>query len=280
MAVHLSNPKHCLRKEMIDTIRNSGFGSFFLPSLKCLLQLCDDLRSSTWSGVEFLADVAVGSIFCGRIVLILFGLISIMLPWIVYFPSLVYSISLRLICWVWPSAALAKLLFNSVIRYVLPSLTSLHYRIITPSCCCKSCWLEFSQPHSESEMRQIKAQLGLQTEVCFTACVFYSLNELVSHHQHAGLIRQHVRVQWGLRGDCHLGTGALFMGYEATAPPGPKKLFPWDSPELILPKVWVKAWFTHTQIHRALSRLTGIAVCSALVDQSRKALFQNPLFQF
>lgn len=90
---------------------------------------------------------------------VLFGLISIMLLWIVYFPSLAHSISLRFICWDWPSAPLAKRLFNSVIRYLLPSLTSLPYRLIPPSCCWKGCWSEFSQPHSGSEMRQIKAQL-------------------------------------------------------------------------------------------------------------------------
>lgn len=143
-----SNPKQHLIEEMIDTVRNSQC-CVFLPSLLCPLQLCDDLQSSIWPGVEFLAEVAVGLIFQ----------ISIMFSWIVYFPSPVHFISLQLIYWGWLSAALAKQLFNSVIRYVLPSLTSMYYRIIPPSCCCKSCWSEFSQPHSESEMRQIKAQL-------------------------------------------------------------------------------------------------------------------------
>lgn len=121
---------------------------------------------------------SLGLIFSLRSPVVLFGLISIMLLWIVYFPSLAHSISLRFICWDWPTAPLAKRLFNSVIRYLLPSLTSLPYRLITPSCCWKSCWSEFSQPHSGPEMRQIKAQLhvGAGQQRLSLLVVFYRVN--------------------------------------------------------------------------------------------------------
>lgn len=169
-----------------------------------VMTLVQDLAWCVVSG----SGRSLGLIFLLRSRVVLFGLISIMLLWIVYFPCLAHSISLRFICWDWPTAPLAKRLFSSVIRYLLPSLTSLPYRLIPPSCCWKSCWSEFSQPHSGSEMRQIKAQLhvGARQQRVTLLVVFYSLNELVSHHWHAGLIRQHIRVQRKLQGDPHLGT--------------------------------------------------------------------------
>lgn len=94
------------------------------------------------------------------------------LLWIVYFPSMPHSISLRFICWDWLTAALAKQLFNSVMRHLLPSLTSLNYRVVLPSCC-KSCWSFLSHTASlKWDKLKPSCMLGLETAACFTACCF------------------------------------------------------------------------------------------------------------
>lgn len=215
MSIYSSNPIHHVIEEMIDVVRNSQclalFFSSAIPAVSAAVLWWSSVHDLAWSGVSGWGHSPLHLSLRNRV--ILFGLISIVFPWIVYFPFPVHSISLRLICWDWPSAALAEQLFNSVIRYVPPSLTSLHYHIIPPSCCCKSCWLEFSKPHTESlKWDKLKAScmLGLQTERCVSLlAVFCSLNELVSHHRHAGLIRQHVWLQRMLRGDGHPGTGGV-----------------------------------------------------------------------
>lgn len=110
--------------------------------------------------------------------------------------------------------------------------------------------------------------LGLQTEVCFTACCFLQskwtgLRSLARRFNQAACLGS-AKAPWR----SHLGTGLLLMCYKAATPSGLKKLFPWDSPLLILPRVWVNAWFNHAQIHRArLSRDAGrLAAWQALLS--------------